>query len=183
MASFKTTVYFAHPYPRKSRAGRRLLEAVEGLPFVTVRSLYALYPDFDIDVDTEQRLLLETDLLVWQAPFYWYGAPAMLQLWFEKVLTRGFAYGSGGTHARGKRVLWVTTTGARLEAYRPGAMHGHPFEAYVPALQQTATFCGMHWEPPLVLHGAHLIEDGELASFAKTYRERLEALAQEGSGG
>lgn len=183
MASSRTTVYFAHPYPRKSRAGRRLLQAVEGLPFVTVRSLYALYPDFAIDVDAEQQLLLETDLLVWQSPFYWYGAPAMLSLWFEKVLTRGFAYGTGGTHVHGKRVLWVTTTGAPLDAYRPGAMHGHPFDAYVPAFQQTATFCGMRWESPLVLHGAHLIEESVLSSFADAYRERLQALASEGADG
>lgn len=183
MASFKTTIYFAHPYPRKSRAGRRLLEAVEGLPFVTVRSLYALYPDFAIDVDAEQQRLLETDLLVWQTPFYWYGAPAMLQLWFEKVLTRGFAYGNGGTQVRGKRVLWVTTTGGPLEAYQPGSMHGHPFESYVPAYQQTATFCGMHWEPPLVFHGAHLSDASVVASFAETYRERLQTLARQASGG
>jgi glutathione-regulated potassium-efflux system ancillary protein KefF len=80
-------------------------------------------------------------------------------------------------------VLWVTTTGAPLEAYRPGAMHGHPFEAFVPAVQQTATFCGMHWEPPLVLHGAHIVDDGALSGFAERYRQRLESLATEAARG
>jgi glutathione-regulated potassium-efflux system ancillary protein KefF len=179
MAAFKATILFSHPYPRRSRAGRRLLSEVSDLPFVSVRSLYDLYPDFAVDVEAEQRALLETDLVVWQSPFYWYGAPALLSLWFEKVLTRGWAYGTGGTQVRGKRVLWVTTTGAPLGAYREGAMHGHPFEAFVPAMQQTATFCGMRWEPPLVLHGAHLGDDGVLRSFAERYRARLQTLAAE----
>ena len=40
---------FAHPYPDRSRANQALLEAVRGLAGVEVRSLYDLYPGFDID--------------------------------------------------------------------------------------------------------------------------------------
>ena len=47
----------AHPYPQRSRAGRALLEAVHDLPDLEVRSLYDLYPDFDIDVAAEQAAL------------------------------------------------------------------------------------------------------------------------------
>ncbi len=172
----RVTLLYAHPYPQRSRAGRVLLDAVRGLPFVDVRALYSLYPDFAIDVEAEQRALLASDVIVWQSPFYWYGAPAMLHHWFEKVLARGWAYGSGGDKLRGKRVLWVTTTGAPDSAYRPGAMHGHPFDAFVPAFQQTAVFCGMRWEEPIVVHHAHQLGDEKLAAAAAEYRRRLEAL-------
>lgn len=47
----------AHPYPRRSRANKALLEAVEDLPGVSVRSLYDRYPDFAIDVDAEKAAL------------------------------------------------------------------------------------------------------------------------------
>ncbi|WP_294260770.1 NAD(P)H-dependent oxidoreductase [Propionivibrio sp.] len=69
----------AHPYPQRSRAGRALLEAVHDLPDLEVRSLYDLYPDFDIDVAAEQAALARADLVVWLHPIYWYSAPAMLE--------------------------------------------------------------------------------------------------------
>src|SRR5262245_51490007 len=102
---------YAHPYPLRSRANRALLAALEGLPQLEVRSLYDLYPDFGIDIGTEQRALLRAELVIWQHPMYWYSVPGLLKHWFDKVLARGWAYGEGGTALRGKTCLWVTTTG------------------------------------------------------------------------
>jgi len=170
-------IVYAHPYPDRSRAGRALLAGVREMEGVSVRSLYDLYPDFSIDVDLERRELAAADVLVWQCPFYWYGMPSLLHLWIEKVLGHGWAYGPGGTAVCGKTVLWVTTTGAPVEGYRPGAMHGHPFEAFVPAISQTAMFCGMKWVPPLVVHGAHRISNDELGNAVGRYRALLDRLS------
>jgi glutathione-regulated potassium-efflux system ancillary protein KefF len=61
-------------------------------------------------------------------------------------------------------------------------MHGHPFEAFVPAVSQTARFCGMRWvDPPVVVHGAHRIGDAELHAAATDYRQRLQRLVELGS--
>jgi glutathione-regulated potassium-efflux system ancillary protein KefF len=171
-------VIYAHPYPDRSRAGRALLAGVSDLPGTTVRSLYALYPDFSIDVEAERAALAQADVLVWQCPLYWYGMPSLLTLWIEKVLGNGWAYGPGGTAVRGKKVLWVTTTGAAAQDYQAGRMHGHTFDAFVPAVSQTALFCGMKWiGPPLVVHGAHRISEVELGEAAARYRRLLERLA------
>ena len=173
----------AHPYPDRSRANRELGRAIEGLDGLEIRSLYDLYPDFAIDVDAEQAALARAATVVWQHPIYWYTAPALLKLWFEKVLTPGWAYGAGGTALAGKRCLWVTTAGGDERSYREGAMHAHPFEAFVPVIRQTAEFCGMRWLEPLVVVGAHRIADPELARTAARYRERLlELLAAEHDG-
>jgi len=156
-----------------------LLDGVRDLPGLRVRSLYALYPDFDIDVAAEQQALIEADVVVWQGPFYWYGVPSLLSHWFEKVLAQGWAYGEGKAALRGKDALWVTTTGAPDTAYQAGAIHGHPFAAFVPAISQTARFCGMNWiDPPFVVHGAHRISVGDLRQAAIRYRSRLETLTQ-----
>lgn len=172
-----TALIHCHPYPNRSRAGRILLEGVRDLPGVQVRSLYSLYPDFDIDVEAEQLALTQADVIVWQCPFYWYGVPALLGLWFERVLAEGWAYGEGGRALRGKTVLWVTTTGSPLPTYQPGEMHGHHFQAFVPAVSQTVRFCGMRWaEPPLVVHGVHRLSEAELREAARAYRQRLLAL-------
>src|SRR5689334_974242 len=116
-------VVFAHPYPDRSRTNRALAEGAAGLESVEVRSLYDLYPDFAIDVEAEQSALERADALVFQHPLYWYTAPALLKLWFEKVLTLGWAYGRGGDALRGKRCLWAVTTGGDEFAYSEDGMH------------------------------------------------------------
>ena len=110
----------AHPYPDRSRANQALTDAITGLDGVTVRSLYDRYPDFDIDVPSEQAALAGARVVVWQHPLYWYAAPALLKLWFEKVLTAGWAYGPGERALRGKRCLWAVTSGGDGDDYRPG---------------------------------------------------------------
>ena len=166
----------AHPYPDRSRANRALGRAIAGLPGVEIRSLYDLYPDFAIDVEDEQRALAACSTVVWQHPLYWYSAPALLKLWFEKVLTLGWAYGRGGDALRGKRCLWVTTAGAPEKAYRPEGMHQHTFEEFVPVMRQTAQFCGMIWLDPIIVLGAHDLPPAELEAVGARYRARLEAL-------
>jgi glutathione-regulated potassium-efflux system ancillary protein KefF len=169
---------FAHPYPDRSRANRRLLEAVSDLDGLDVHSLYDTYPSFDIDVPAEQAALERAQVIVWQHPMYWYSVPGLLKHWFDKVLVRGWAYGDGGTALRGKRCLWVTTTGGDELAFSESGMHSRPFAAYVPVVEQTAVFCGMHWEEPIVMQGAHRVSDAALDAAAATYRARLTGLIE-----
>ncbi len=174
--SASALLVFAHPYPDRSRANRRLLSAVESLEKVHVRSLYDLYPSFDIDVAAEQAALRSASIVVWQHPMYWYSAPSLMKHWFDKVLMRGFAYGTGGDALWGKRCLWVVTTGGDEQAFGSHGMHRHPFQEFSPVIEQTALFCGMTWEEPIVLYSAHRVPDEVLDGAASSYRERLEGL-------
>lgn len=167
----------AHPYPDRSRANRQLLDAVRDIPGLDLRSLYDLYPNFDIDADAEQAALERASVVIWQCPMYWYSVPGLLKHWFDKVLVRGWAYGAQGTKLHGKRCLWVTTTGGDEAAFGEHGMHGHDFTAFEPAIKQTAVFCGMRWEPPFVVNAAHRAAPAQLASRATAYRARLEQLA------
>lgn len=167
----KAVLIYAHPYPDRSRANHVLFDAVKDLAGVDARPIYDLYPDFSIDVEGEQEALAAAELLVWQHPIYWYTVPALLKLWWEKVLSHGWAYGTGGSALVGKRCLWVATTGGEDVTYDHEEMHAYPFSTYEPVVRQTARFCGMRWETPLTLHGAHRISDTALYSFAGRYRE------------
>jgi glutathione-regulated potassium-efflux system ancillary protein KefF len=164
---------YAHPHHSASVTHRALLDAVDDLPGVRVHALYDRYPDFSIDGDAERELLVAADLVVWQHPVYWYSPPALLKLWFETVLARGFAYGEGGDRLAGKECLWVASTGAPEEGYTPTGAHGHRFESFVPAVRQTAQFCGMRWLDPIVVHGARRVDRAQLARHADAYRARL----------
>lgn len=166
-------IVYAHPHPCRSAANRVLLDAVHDLRGVRIHSLYDRYPDFSIDPAAEQAMLEAARLVVWQHPLYWYSVPALLKLWFESVLMRGWAYGEDGSALAGKDCMWVVTTGADQQAYSADGKHAHPFSAFVPAVEQTARYCSMNWLEPLVVHGAHEIGQSELDSFAATYRGRL----------
>ena len=166
-------VLYAHPYPQHSRACKAMRNAVSDLPNLEMRSLYDLYPDFDIDVAAEQAALARAGLVVWLHPVYWYSTPSMLKHWFDVVLARGWAYGKDGNALRGKQCLWVVSTGGDAESYSGTGMHEQPFERFVPPIEQTARFCGMEWQAPIVLHGAHEVSDAEIATAAEHFRVRL----------
>jgi len=167
-------VVHAHPYPRRSRATAALLAALREAPGIEVRSLYDLYPDFDVDVASEQHALERARLVVWLAPLYWYSVPALMKQWFDVVLLGGWAHGDGGTALKGKDCLWATTTGD-VEKYAMTGRHAHEFAAFVPALEQTARYCGMNWLEPFVVHSAHEIDADALAMAGRELRARIES--------
>ena len=168
-------VVLAHPYPRRSRACAALVDAIRDMPSLEVRSLYDLYPDFDVDRAAEQAALARARLVVWLHPVFWYTAPALMKLWFEEVLVRGFAYGPGGVALHGKDVLWAATAGGDDAAYSSEGRHQHPFEAFAPVVEQTARYCGMNWLAPFVVRGAHQVEGESLAESGRELRARLDA--------
>jgi glutathione-regulated potassium-efflux system ancillary protein KefF len=167
---------YAHPYPRRSRAGEALLASVRDLPFVQVRALYELYPDFSIDIDAEQEALRRSRAVVWQHPIYWYSVPPLMKLWFDKVLALGFAYGEGGTELHGKRCQWVVTTGGDVPSYTSTGIHNDAFDSFIAPIEHTARFCGMDFQRPLVLHGAQRASERRLRELGSQYRDLLISL-------
>lgn len=173
-------ILLAHPALRVSRVNRELAEAARRLPggqHVEVRDLYALYPDYAIDVPAEQAHAAQADLIVWLHPIQWFGMPALMKLWLDEVLTVGWAYG-GGQALQGKDLWLVTSTGGPASAYRPEGYNGHVFDDFLPPYQQTATLCGLRFLPPLVLHGAHTLSDAALHEHAALFTRRLACYPQ-----
>ena len=168
-------VILAHPYLHRSHANRALADAARTIEGVELRSLYDLYPDFDIDVAAEQQALSGARLVVWMHPVFWYSVPGLMKHWFEKVLAYGWAYGEGGTALHGKRCLWVPTAGGNDGDYREGGDHGNRFATYGAVVEQTARYCGMQWEEPHVVLGANRIADDALAAHAAALAARLAA--------
>ena len=78
-AGAEILVLVAHPELEQSRANSRLLKTARSLQSdsmlgrIEVRDLYALYPDYLVDVPLEQSLLAAAKLVVWQQPIHWYG--------------------------------------------------------------------------------------------------------------
>ncbi len=173
-------VVLAHPQLEHSRVGRALAAAARGLagggpdqPQVGLRDLYALYPDYLIDVAAERAALAGVQLLVWLHPVHWYGMPPLMKLWLDEVFGFGWAYGAGGRALAGADLWLVTSTGGPAESYHPTGYNRYFFDAFLPPYEQTATLAGMRFLPPLVLHGAHRADATEIAAQAQLFAERL----------
>ena len=166
-------VLVAHPQMEQSRVNRRLMRAAAALGTVQVRDLYALYPDYLIDIEAEQAALGRAKLIVWQHPIHWYSMPPLMKLWLDEVLAFGWAYGPGGDALRGKDLWLVASTGGPEDSYRPQSYNRYVFEAFMPPYEQTAALCGMRFLPPMMLHGAHRVSRDETASHAQLYAQRL----------
>ena len=173
-------VIAAHPQLEHSRATFALMEAAaRAAPArVEVCDLYALYPDYFIDVAAEQARLKDARLLVWLHPVQWYSMPPLLKLWLDEVFAFGWAYGPGGTALAGKDLWLAASTGGPETSYRPDGHNRYFFDAFLHPCEQTAALCGMRWLPPLVLHGAHRVDEATLAAHAGLFAERLRTWPQ-----
>ncbi|MBL0088184.1 MAG: NAD(P)H-dependent oxidoreductase [Ideonella sp.] len=170
-------ILVAHPQLAQSRVTRALMHSAlalgESATSCEVRDLYARYPDYLIDAATEQAALERADLVVWLHPTHWYGMPPLMKLWLDEAFAFGWAYGPGGDRLQGKHLWLVTSTGGPEESYRSDGHNRYFFDAFMPPYEQTAALCGMRFVPPLVLHGAHRIDEDALAEHAQLFADRL----------
>ncbi len=168
-------VIAAHPHLEHSRVNRALMHAARQLPpdRLQLRDLYALYPDYIVDIEAEKAALAEAKLVVWLHPVHWYSMPPLMKLWLDDVLAFGWAYGPGGEALQGKDLWLVLSTGGPESSYRPDSYNRYFFDAFLPPYDQTAALTGMRLLPPLVQHGAHRLDDAMLASHVQTFVARL----------
>lgn len=171
-------ILLAHPAPRSSRVNQALWQAAGNTAAdpsrqIERRDLYALYPDYAVDVAAEQAALAAADLVVWLHPIHWYSMPALMKLWVDEVLTLGWAYGKGGTALHHKSLWLVASTGGSDASYSTTGYNQHRFEAFLPPYEQTAALCGMRFLPPMILHGAHGMAESVLAAHTERFTQQL----------
>jgi glutathione-regulated potassium-efflux system ancillary protein KefG len=171
----RVTIFFFHPFTRRSETNRTLLQAAKQIPGVQIRDMYELYPDFGIDVDLEQQVLMETDVAVFQHPFYWYNCPALMKEWLDAVLEYGWAYGTGGDKLQGKRWLQVISTGGPEAAYSRDGYNEFTVHELLRPFERTARLCGMSIHLPFLVQGAFTLTDEKRSVHAKKYAQLLEA--------
>ncbi|MFI0408846.1 NAD(P)H-dependent oxidoreductase [Actinomadura sp. 3N508] len=138
------------------------------------------------DIRAEQDKIDWADALVVQFPLWWFGMPAILKGWFDRVFVQGFAfgvtddqgrtlrYGAGGL--AGRRALVVTTAGARPTGLGPRGVHGDAEDVLFPLLHGTLFYTGMDVLPPLVVAGADRAGPADTEAAGAALDERLRTL-------
>lgn len=121
------------------------------------------------EIVREQAKIRQADAVVVQFPLWWYGMPAILKGWFDRVFVSGFAFGTDPVTYRrlrfeqgpftGKRALVVTTLGDRPRAIGPRGKSGELHELLFGLLHGTFAYTGMSVLSPWALPSADRIRD------------------------
>ena len=174
-SSVNTLVLVFHPNISESRVNKALGAAAESLGGnITVRYMYDIYPDFNIDVATEQAALLGADRIVLQYPMYWLSCPPLLKKWLDDVLTFGWAYGSTGTALHGKELLLAVSVGGAGSAYGREGAHIYTIHEFLRPMQGTSRVIGTKYAVPFLSVGALEITDEAIARRAQDYAAVLQ---------
>lgn len=173
----KILILFAHPKFERSAINSILIKNIPHNNNITFHDLYERYPDFNIDIDHEKKLIAEHQIIIWQHPFYWYSAPPLLKQWLDLVLEFGWAYGPGGNALEGKIVFNSITSGGQRSAYSKDGHNRFTVKELLAPFDQTATLCKMIYLPPFAVHGTHRISKEELELLIKHYQIMLNRLA------
>ncbi|MDH6623605.1 NAD(P)H dehydrogenase (quinone) [Streptomyces sp. LBL] len=138
------------------------------------------------DIRAEQEKINRADTIVVQFPMWWFGMPAILKGWFDRVWHQGFAYGLRGPNGEwigygdgflaGKRAMAVVTMGGPPWFYGERGIHGAVDELLFGLQHGTLFYGGAEVLPPVLISGADRFtpEEGEAA--AKELHERLLAI-------
>ncbi|MFD8283710.1 NAD(P)H-dependent oxidoreductase [Streptomyces solisilvae] len=141
------------------------------------------------DIRAEQEKIAWADALIVQFPLWWYGMPAILKGWFDRVFVKGLAYGVRGPDGRtlrygdgklaGKRAMVVLTAGAPEATMGPRGVNGEIDDLLFPLQHGTFWYSGMSVLPPYVVYGADRVPAEAYEAHAAALRKRLAALPTE----
>jgi len=136
------------------------------------------------DIAAEQEKLLWADAVIFQFPLWWYGMPAILKGWVDRVFAYGFAYGRG-EHSRtkwgerfgegilaGKRAMVVTTVGGRAAQYGPRGINGQIDDILWPIQHGVLFYPGMTVVPPTVFYEVRRSDEQTVQQFREHYAAR-----------
>jgi NAD(P)H dehydrogenase (quinone) len=138
---------------------------------------------FSPEIESEIDKIEWCDLMIWQFPLWWFGLPAVLKGWVDRVFAMGRTYGGGRIYAngvfRGKRALLSLTTGGPGEAYRKGAFNGDIHAILRPIHRGMLQFVGFDVLEPQIVYGPVRLTDEQRKHQLASYATRLQGIARE----
>src|ERR1700677_2576832 len=132
---------------------------------------------FASDIVTEQKKLARAELLILQFPIWWFGMPAILKGWADRVLARGFAYVAGRKYdtgmLRGKTAMVAATTGTSADTYAPDGIDGDMLTVLWPIHNGLLRYTGFDVLAPFIAYMPGRIGPSERRACLGAYHERL----------
>ena len=138
---------------------------------------------FAADIKAELEKLDWCDVLILQFPLWWFGLPAILKGWVDRVFAMGRIYGGGQWYDqgyfRGKKAFCSVTLGGPPEMYVKDGLNGDIHQLLFPINHGILYFVGFEVLPPFLVHGPARMSAEERTNILKLYTEKLSRLENE----
>ena len=140
------------------------------------------------DVVAEQQKVLVADLVILQFPLWWFGMPAILKGWIDRVWAYGLAYGhrdAGNRHRygeggfAGRRAMVSVTTGGPASDYAPRGINGPLDQLLFPVTHGSLFYPGMAVLRTHAVYGTSRLDADGVAAAQAAWRERLAGVFDE----
>jgi NAD(P)H dehydrogenase (quinone) len=134
------------------------------------------------DIAAEQEKLKWADAVVFQFPLWWFGLPAILKGWIDRVFAFKFAYGyknAGNTYRygdgalAGKRTLLSVTVGGPEVDYGPRGINGPLEHLLFPMTHGSLFFPGMSVLPTFAVYGTVKVDEAGVDAAKHALEARL----------
>lgn len=143
------------------------------------------------DIEAEQQKLLWADAVLLSFPMWWFGMPAILKGWVDRVFAYGFAYGVGahsgdrwgdrygeGTLS-GRRAMLAVTIGGREPHYGERGVNGRLDDLLWPIQHGMLFYPGMQVVPPFVIYQSDRLGEADWPSVAEAFAPRITGLFED----
>lgn len=143
------------------------------------------------EIKQEQAKLMEADLVVLQFPLWWYGAPAIVKGWIDRVLSNGFAFGGemdevagvpkrfGDGNFADRRALVVVTAGDDGGTLGPRGVGGDLDTLMFPITRGVFWYMGMAPFPLHAIYDSDGLSAEQVERETNRFVERLKNLGSE----
>lgn len=142
------------------------------------------------EVRREQKSLAASELLVLQFPLWWYGPPAMLKGWLDRVLQTGFAQGDvdeetgmprryGDGMLTGRKALIIVTAGDDQRTLGPRGVSGDLDSLLFPLTHGALWYVGIEALDLHVVYDADGINGAGRAQEGQRLADRIKRLSSE----
>lgn len=140
------------------------------------------------DIAVEQDKLLWADAVLFSFPLWWYGMPAILKGWFDRVFAYGFAYGVGEHNAErwgdrygegtlsGRRAMLIVPIGGHMPHYSDRGVNGSIDDVLWPIQHGALFYPGMDVMRPFPVYRSDRMDADGWAEVVSDFKDRLSGL-------
>jgi len=129
------------------------------------------------DIRAEQDKVARADLIIFQFPMWWFGMPAILKGWADRVFARGFAYIAGRKYDtgffKGKLAMVSVTTGTSADTYAPDGIDGDLNDILWPIHNGLFRYTGCDVLPPFAAFMPGRVGEDQRQAYLDAWRDRL----------
>ncbi|MGK7911771.1 MAG: muconolactone Delta-isomerase family protein [Synechococcus sp.] len=139
---------------------------------------------FAADIETEMKKIEQCDAVIFNFPLWWFGMPAILKGWCDRVLAMGRIYGGPKLYETGlgqsaKRGLAIVTTGGGAVAYDGWGLNPSMNDILLPIQHGIFWFNGFLPLEPFVAWAVARASDEQRTDYLNQLDRKLKSLFAE----